>query len=146
MNELKTKIRELHSKLVEEYEPTIQHFNIGDEAWVVCANEPTKVIITDIDDFSEKGTKPGGYIYYWYEFKNISKIRKYYEHAKFYLWYYGLSHFGINQFKVYYKLGPGHSELCGKDSVLFKTRIQAILDDEFQKIYDSLDTISLIET
>jgi hypothetical protein len=144
MNELKTKIKKLHSKLVDEYDPTIQHFNIGDEAWIMYDDRPVKIIITDIDDYSENGTKPGGYFYYWFQFKDLSKIRKSYEYVKFYIWYYVLSHLRIRQFKIPPEMGPGHGELCGRDEVIFKTREQAILDLKFYKLYDLLKQIEFV--
>lgn len=66
LNIVKNHFKEIQKKEILKFEPTIQHFNVGDIAWIFdgyCYSS-IKVKITDISNFS-KTENDGGYIFYY---------------------------------------------------------------------------------
>jgi hypothetical protein len=106
-------------KLEKLYDPTIQHFNIGDLVYYV---NPHGIIIPsvidEIQNFQDT-TGPGGFIYYWIipEGCKISIFNK----IKFWL------STNLPWLRITYnvpKWCPGHALLAGDD--IFKTEDEAV--------------------
>jgi len=135
IKDIKQHIIEKRDKLVIEYEPTEQHFKVGDIAYVCFTEEAEEVIITNISDF-RKEKNDGGLVYYWYEYKDIPLTTRIIEEIKF-----QCSRLFRYRYDVPYFFGPGHSELLGKEEVLFKSKEQAELDANFYDILYRLDKI-----
>ena len=129
LKEIKQEIRKLQKKYIKYLDPTIQHFNIGDLAWVswnIYYQEQVK--ITDVENY-QKEPNDGGLIYYYYEHLGITKWQRFKMNLRFYLHIYFLMYIFKN--RLYFppqEFGPGHGVLAGRNEVLFKTRNEAKLD------------------
>ena len=127
LQEIKADIEKLQKKYIPYYDPTQRHFEVGDTAWILYDNMPTEVKIVEISDFNEYGS-PGGYVFYWIQFKDVSKKEMIWENLKFKFWLYILRPIGFKQPKIPYKLGPGHGVLAGRNEAIYKTKEEALID------------------
>ncbi len=134
IKEIKQLIEEKRDKLVIAYEPTEQHFEVGDIAYV-CYDEAVEVIITNISDY-RKEKNDGGFVYYWFEYKDIPLMNIIIEEIKF-----QCSRLFRYTYHIPYFFGTGHGELVGKEEVLFKSKEQAELDANFDEVLYRLDKI-----
>ncbi|MFW6001943.1 MAG: hypothetical protein ACOCQD_01230 [archaeon] len=129
----------LHQKCVKKYDITKQHFNVGDRAWICTYDgELVSVIIEEIESF-KKEENDGGCVYYCFRFENIKKSELIWESIKLYIWY--IKHFGIKGLKYASKPGYGHSEMVGRNEVLFKDKKECYADYLFNYLYDKLDEL-----
>lgn len=120
---------------VPYYNPTIQHFQIGEIGWVMINDKPTQVIITNITDFGK-----GAYTYYWIQDVNFPAILKYWEYVKFWSWLYIGRFFGIKQ-KINPKFGAGHGVLAGRNETLFKTSRDAVLNNLLIEAEENIEDV-----
>lgn len=131
-NEFIKQLKKLHKQNVEYLDPKIQHFNVGDLAWVSWNRYiQEQVKITSIESY-KKEPNDGGYIYYYYEHLDITKWDRIKMYLRFYLNVYFLMYIFKN--RPYFppkKFGVGHGVLAGRGEVLFKTEKEAELDYRF---------------
>lgn len=152
---IQSQLNTLERKYIKELSPQKQHFKEGDIAYICIDKFDVKeVIITEVQDFSEGGKKPGGYIYYWYNFKNIPKFNYFLYKVRYnFYWIINLilKLFNIkNTFKFSPKipeyLGPGHAVLAGRGEILFKNHYEAMLSYHFDWCDYELDNIDYLIT
>lgn len=105
-------------------DPTEQHFEVGDTAWIYDRCGAEQVVITEVDDYFAKQS-PGGYIFYWY--RPLEDDSTVWEKILWEIKYRYCQLLG----KVYhppYWLGSGHAELAGRGNVLFRSARDAELN------------------
>jgi len=119
INILISKVTARCEKLEKSYDPTVQHFNIGEMVYYVDPHGIiTPSVIDEIQNFQDT-TGPGGFIYYWIipEGCKVSIFNK----IKFWLCV------NLPWLRVTHKVPecfPGHALLAGDD--IFKTEDEAI--------------------
>ncbi len=141
LNKLKNEIIDLRKQIVEELSPIEQHFNIGDSAYIANVyNLVDEVKITHIQNFSKIHNREGGYIYYFYEDKDVNYFNRFQLHLNYYIWLIKAKFFNKNKpYMIHKKFGPGHGELAGLGNVLFKTKQQAKFDYIFDNLISSIE-------
>ena len=149
---IQSQLETLEKKYIKELSPKKQHFNEGDIAYI-CRDrfDVREVVITEILDFSEGGKNPGGYLYYWYNYKDIPKFN--YFLYKIYSKFFWNILYPLARRKLYkYSpdipeyLGPGHAVLAGKGEYLFKTHYEAMLSYHFDWCNSELNDIECLIT
>jgi hypothetical protein len=151
---VKSQLQGLERNYIKDLSPQEQHFKEGDIAFV-CVDrfDVREVVITEVQDFSEGGKKPGGFIYYWYNFNNIPKF-DYFLYKLKYNFYWIIINPILRLFKVKNTfrftpkipeyLGPGHAVLAGRGEMLFKTKYEAMLNYHFDWCDYELDNIEYL--
>jgi len=138
---LKNELKKFQEDYVEDLDPTEQHFNVGDIAWAYYQYQPVEVKITAVQNFQEYTNDRSAYIFYWYEFTDMTRREKWWHNTKFYTWLYGLSALGINQPKIPPEFGPGHGVLAGRNEDIYKTAKECEIDVILQCLLQDLDDL-----
>lgn len=130
-------IYNIRDELIPDYDPLYIHFKQGDIVWCMFDETPIQVMIDEVQDFGE-----GAYKFYWIKTLNIKWYEKLWEHIKFRLWIHFTVHLKFRQPSINPKFGPGHAVLPGRGETIFRTKQEAILDNNLTNaIYDLHDTL-----
>lgn len=129
--------------VLEDCYPIItQHFNVGDTVFYIDNyGDIVAAQVTEIDDFSDNGTIPGGCIYYWIQLENChitiwNKIHSWLSrHTPISI----LTKFPSLRYYVP-PCFPGHAVTAGVD--IFKTRDEAELKNMLNHAYYYLEQLT----
>jgi len=148
-NDCVKELDDIHERLVEEFDPRIKHFDIGDKAWMIQPDIdpffPVEVVIVDVTQ-----THKDGYYFYWFRNADLSKFDIFLAHLKWKIWY--ISPTFIK--KIWDKLfgyrglthgfGPGHGVLAGRGEALFKDKSECMIDYEIDQALYRLGNVEYL--
>lgn len=142
INNIVKSLIQIRNEKVQYFDPTKQHFNIGDIAYIYDGYLIHEVRITGIQSF-KKEPNDNGYIYYFYEDIDITSFDRIKMYLKYYFHIYFLQY--IFPTKPYFppdKFGSGHGELVGRGEFLFKDKKQAELDYALHTCIETLKELN----
>lgn len=139
MEEIKSKIKELHKQCVHTYDNTKQILNKGDIVWTFIDGECKQVKVDEVQYFDSEGS----YIFYWVVNPDIKWYDMLIQIIRYCWWLYVGRRFGKLQY-INPKFGFGHAVLVGRGNDLFFSKEQCELDYLFNWLWNDILDIQYI--